>query len=761
MASFDLLKYGSNREFKNIFDFYENELILGEFIILNNKEWIYKKNHKSIDNQLHRDVKGTINYIINGIKYFRESFESQNDRFIFIKTHIKNLIKDKYKLIILKYMMCQSTTFGAGKIIKDKLNIDDISINMMEGEILLIDIQIINDNIIIEYNTKYSIKYSNYKNGEIPITIIETKTYINYNENKIIVSFISNQISNGISSKLYNILNSLNTINRLGSFLDYTFYKVIRLDFQSFLNDMKKEPNINEHLFEKVKINSLVLKNGIYKNIIYKINGTELTDLKIMLNNNLIHKFCISNIKPTNITNLENIKYNNYKNKPYDDEHQKILFLLNTEKNNLIVLNTLKNILFENNTVNIFSLEIDLSNIIEKNFFIYDNVKFITEYNVKIIVNFEGIEYVLSVIYVYNTVCFDNKNNLDNSNNLYKINFHIKSINIENFLKLKFIFKQLRLEYQNNVLDNILQLYDNNFIKLKINSIINKIEINKTIINNTLNKITKTLPDLKKNHFSQEKSDVLLISFNENRQLYNDKDCLPIIIKILIEKPKIIIVCTQETIEHVTNARLLQSFFGKFFFKDSSYKVIIDRIIKSLGYTEKTHMRSKSEIMKDRVFHNISNKTKIYFIDTLEDNEPVIEVIKNERYIISKINFTYLEIDYSIAIVNCNLSIENNYTKLKEILEYANSLQLNELYDIFFCGDINFKFISQITNVRSYEIFKKNYLNEKRNQFYKIFSGISVTNESRIFYLKLLDSINYLGRHLTSPYLRSKSEKEI
>ena len=701
MASFDLIR---DNGFENIDDYFKSEFFKSKMFINN------KLNNNKLDKQIIKDMSRSWKQVINGIKF---NFDIDNLVKAGNTSKIDEYVREEYKNII-NYSM---------NYIPDKLNI--LKFNLIQSDLasnIECFYKIIDKNkylILTNYDPKDSIKYIYLFNNNIIIEselcfpfLIKTnngiivtdigdngksgsicfRKYINFNENKVILTV--KDLIIGISEQ------------------DKITLKSIGLDikdlylFRNQINSQNNSQMINYIFYKVINLNL----HNIFNNI------QRITDL-------------IKNVKNNT---RENIKYISYQQ----------------------LLDSLKRKLFLNNYNNrTFSLEINTEKESETNFFIYDNIIYITEYYFNIIVIIRGENISIGIIYVYNIVNFEN--------NTYKINFHIKSINIRNFLKLKLISK--RVQNVNIVLNNILQLYDNNFIKLKINSIINKIEINRTIINNTLNKITKTLPNLKKNYFSEKKSDVLLISFNENGQLYNYKDCLPIIIKILIEKPKIIILSTQETIEHVTNARsfrTLQSFLGKFFLKDSSYKVIIGEIIDSLGYIEKSPIRSITRITRDRVFHNISNKTKIYFIDTvkLEDNEPVIEVIKNERYIISKIDFTYLKISYKIAIVNCNLSIENNHIEFHSMLASGNLLELNQSYDIFFCGNMNLKFISKIENVTSYEIFKKNYLNEQKNQFYQIFGS---TNESNIFYSKLLDSINFLGRHLTSPYFRRKSEEEI
>jgi len=807
MESLDLLQ--EENEYTNIYDYYEFALCQGEYISLENGKW-HDTNHgitTKFEHQIKRDMVGLWKYEINGIKFnfetcnlsnqYTKSRKELNNEYNSEKKIINNIYSTKNQESNIKEFENKMKIINDKFTIKRK-NIIDIEYNKIfsyikeynltdnqlkifkycltqseTGDFMQFFLKIFNPfkySFISDCDPNYAIKYIYIYNNNINIIIesslsfgirlvdenlkignITYKKYINLNEDKVIVSIEDVEILEYYDHNIDELISLKKKVNiKKGLMIDYTFYKIINLDLQRIF-DIYMNKNSIEVLIEKVKASNLS-KN--IQGIIYKINNIKLSNLKIMLDNNLIGKFSQNSITSNNINALQN---KNFTKETYDIEHQKILFLLTDDSYN-VLLDFLKRSIFlgkyEYKDIR-FSLGVNPEKPIEKNFFIYDNIIYITEYYFDIIVMIGEEPNNLGIIYVYNIVDF--------ANNTYKINFYIKSINIRNFLTLKFTLKGI--PDVNKVLNNIIELYDNNFIKLKMNTIINKININRintnenSTLNSVLDKITKTLPNLEKNHFSIKKSDVLLISFNENRKVYNYNDCLPIIVKILIGKPKIIIICTQETVENMRNAGMFKG-FTPVSQPDLSYQVIFREIVNLLGYKEKSPPTGRSFLNKalSRLGSRPSNKTKIYFNrDTPNSySEPVIKLHTTPKYNISTIDFSSQEIPHKIAIVNCNLSIKSSDTvQFQQMLNDKAFITLNRDYDIFFCGDINLKFIIEKKNVNSHNVLKENLRNI--NQFYTVFK---FENKSSI-HTKLLDSITCLGSYLTSPYFIGQYKKEI
>lgn len=790
MASFDLLKEGRFGKFDNIYDYYQNELKKGEFIEVNNGAWTEKNGHKTVNDQLERDCLGSMNYIINGSSYIRDSYSNQAQRFNDIKKYIDNLITEQNKLKILKYMMCQSSTVSVGDIIKKILNEEDIAINSLPETNILIHIQIVNDNIIVYYDTIYGINHVDFDDNII--TII-TKTYINYNENKVIGTISSIDIPSGLViseiffKKINELKQQIDRQNKNNSQVtDYKFYKIITLNFSDCITKLNK-----------TKINTFLTENS-KSNWTYKIDN--------------------------NIISLNSLKHNeNLSNNNNPDYIKQFLFTQNevSISSNYIFQKLLNNNSFRlnfNQTIN------------EKNLF--NDTIFITEYYYKILYMKDG-EDSLKLAEVYSC----NIANL--TDGTYKIYFHLNNINITRLLKLKIELKDSM--NSNKIFDKILSFYTNTNILPKLNEILRKITIGRNVkppsntINQFLNNITQTLPTLNK-LLSSKQSDFLLISFNEAAQSYNYSDCLPMIIKVLTEKPKIIVVCTQDSASkrvEFSGATHYQHVFGEIL-KNLEYKCIE----KVDGSSTKKNMQTPSTLGSrlkgllrtttvSLTQYNKGIRTRIYFLSefkkqlntpnsSLSNSKQLLlgtfsELSLYDGAILTKLNFKVSEENYKIAVVNCNLfykhipqtGLEKRIEEFHKIVSEFGLINLNKEYDIFFCGDTNFRLFTHTktnSNINSFDVVRsrnivKSYIANAKslnqsNEFYKVLRRTSTAEkkilendlkhmkniESKLhpnnnltheqkqhyqelikqlnenFYQKLYESMDLLGTHLTSKY---------
>ena len=162
---------------------------------------------------------------------------------------------------------------------------------------------------------------------------------------------------------------------------------------------------------------------------------------------------------------------------------------------------------------------------------------------------------------------------MENKNIYYdfcRINFNI----IINFTMNEIKFKY-KIIYENNFYKNIIKIFQKNInlnleVQQKIYNLINKLLININIDDieskEKFNKIIELIYiyfdniceniDNIEEYFNifnsiitsnknKEKSNFLIISYNEEGNFFTFKDCIPILFKILDENPSFIYVCTQ------------------------------------------------------------------------------------------------------------------------------------------------------------------------------------------------------------------------
>ena len=377
---------------------------------------------------------------------------------------------------------------------------------------------------------------------------------------------------------------------------------------------------------------------------------------------------------------------------------------------------------------------------------------------------------VLFNIHVYKLV--DITNNILERYIVYEVlDKFISNLNIKELIKLKFEYKDDTNQSKNTTLDNIIKFYinqsnTNTNILPKLNEILRKITIGRNIkpstnnISQFLNNITQTLPMLNKNKlFPSKQSDFLLINFNEAAQSYNYSDCLPMIIKVLTEKPKIIVVCTQDS----ASKRLQHSKWLSPFSSNHHYQHVLGEILKSLYYNvkEKIDGSNTENLLRTKLLRKFSSRTvhndkgirtRIYFSSDFDNSQQKSESTKlnlgtfTERSlydgaILTKLDFKVSEKDYKIAIVNCNLyyehkpqtGLEKRIEEFNRIVKEFGLIQLSKDHDIFFCGDTNFRLFTHTktnSNINSFDVIRsrqnvKSYIDNKkslneRNEFYLV-----------------------------------------
>jgi hypothetical protein len=401
------------------------------------------------------------------------------------------------------------------------------------------------------------------------------------------------------------------------------------------------------------------------------------------------------------------------------------------------------------------------------------------------------------------------------------------------------------------------QLYQRIFLNNQISTIVQKkCKYYYEILNNNpywINNLDKiyyifypSLP-IKKNIANKIRNDVLLISYNEDSKKFDSFDTIPIITKVFSENPKIIFVCTQESssrslssaiktthYQHILGIELKKigySLAGKF---DASKSIAFDTNVRTRVYYKNDDVMifNNSNTEVSSLTSNTKNKYKILTknkdpsnigcFNCLKTSQKKINIMRSKSTISGlgtvlkstlykgsiKVKMTLRkdEYDYKLIVVNSHLFYKhNNNTGIKKREEEMISLieefnlinEWHEGYNVFFCGDLNFKiypydskknkiiqegkklisiFPSKIPNEElinyntiSKNIFKK-YFNNKSEYKKESSNNYKQTNEltiflqkkyseifnneiEKIFYNNLQKSIDMLGIHLTNKYV--------
>ena len=400
----------------------------------------------------------------------------------------------------------------------------------------------------------------------------------------------------------------------------------------------------------------------------------------------------------------------------------------------------------------------------------------------------------------------------DNKTVIYKINLDNKTIEFSYFGKIEDIKNsKVLISFPIKIYIDL----EKNNLKMTIenfNTIINKLYL---LLNNISIPKNSNININNHNNIDIYKR-ILLISFNENGKHYDLNDCVPIITKVKIEKPVIIVICTQESLsrviskigkeqphyQHILKLELLKQDYLLLDKYDAS-SLIPGPLSKIAGYKD-TNIRTRVYYNKNII--NINkiklNINKEYGLPT-KSNENISEIISpknNFRYnpinnsnsskilikeygikksrrskilfktrarLPSSIRFRlileYDNVEYKFIFVNSHIFYKENKNEdinldfIKLIEEFKLINLWRDGYNVFFCGDLNFGFTK---NINKTAIIKE-YLQEKtqllsKNQLYKYLKSLEKNDN---FYENLKRSIEKLGIYLTNKYIPGKFEE--
>lgn len=354
---------------------------------------------------------------------------------------------------------------------------------------------------------------------------------------------------------------------------------------------------------------------------------------------------------------------------------------------------------------------------------------------------------------------------------------------------------------------------------------------NKEYLNKSLKELLYnfSLKPITKKNISY-KSDFLIISYNEDDQIFNENDCISMLYKITIEEPAIIILCTQHSKvkdsfqdflnNELTNETISKTSFGyknilqinpSKLFKNSKTTLYIrnnsflffekflkkdKKDIKQLFSKSKNHLE-RTILTYDIEKHKIEKKD-ITSVDNIRNNFFIKKIsygVNNKSIVRKALELSlfktniFLELiieknskEYKFIIINTHLyfSKESSDTGLnqrtKEFFDLIDDLKLDnyykEGYNIFFCGDLNFRLYSidkKNKNINYKEISNSiisNYLKDNKEEFKQKYE---TTNElTKIIKERLLSttkneqiltrfnkSIMLTGYDLTCKYIKN------
>ena len=278
-----------------------------------------------------------------------------------------------------------------------------------------------------------------------------------------------------------------------------------------------------------------------------------------------------------------------------------------------------------------------------------------------------------------------------------------------------------------------------------------------------------------KNNNSIEPKDFLLISYNEAAEMYDNYDCIPIMMKVFLERPTIIVVCTQDSASN----RLYN------LLNPSHYQHVLGKLLKTNGYKlieKKDASNTKAPVSTKGI------RTRVYCRSFVLPPAVQMEQLDLGSFtgyslyngaILTKIQLR----DYNIAVVNCNLyyqrqgntGLAKRIEEFNKIVEKFELVKLNttEQYNIFFCGDLNFRSFTKNNTSSNTEQNIKTLINSyvsKQNNIPRVYgsneidaltSKTSNPNEKQKFLGRLLKSYRCFGTQLTYKYKKGQFEKEL
>ena len=588
---------------------------------------------------------------------------------------------------------------------------------------------------------------------------------INSNENINLIFFIKKYISD------YGLKD--NSINNQ-KFINYKSNSKFNLDKIFNMNKLNNQIklDLDRSSFEEININNekyYFNKDMIYLNINSNINfiNIQLIDLT---NNNLevitllklfMNQFILNTLYGfiANKIGFLNINNSSINCKP----------IINKDRNKVI------NIIIKNNNI---SYNLDCSFYIE---LIIDSNRYnigSTDFNI----NFEI-------------------NNFNYNNAIIKIKSKTKWFYYDKPIILKFISnfnkinENINKETILNLLLNNLELKDNTYkdIYISLVNLIIKIKGEKdiTIFNLIYDYLTSSNNNKIKDNLSliindnkKIKNDYLLISYNEKDNKFDNYDSLPLIYKVYNENPLFIIVCTQESgsgnnhFQHIFSENV----------KKLNYNLLIKEDA-SVGL-----LSVKNKNVRTRIYYN-SNKidSSKYIVTNFEKKiskksglSKFFEKTFYKGSIFMRLEIKKSEIEHKLIIVNSHLyfnksSLNTGIKKREEeflkIVEEFNLIDYwKRGYNIFFCGDLNFRLYSS-SNIKenndfskiSYDIVKTYLENNKqkstniikeKNQLYQFLSELEKNYNNKEFYQGLKNSIDKIGIDLTSKYFKNRAIEE-
>lgn len=335
---------------------------------------------------------------------------------------------------------------------------------------------------------------------------------------------------------------------------------------------------------------------------------------------------------------------------------------------------------------------------------------------------------------------------------------------------------------------------------------------------------------IKKNNKNKLNNDFLIISYNEEARSYKEYDCKSIINNIKNESPSFVVVCTQESRSGITNhfQHILNIELGKINYyrisKTDESKTIVKIFNKNIRvrfYINQTKVSTEYyKPLKNSYFSEDTYSKKI--INSKKDNKKTNYYLKSCIVKRSKKSFGYetfnvlgrifkgtlfkgaicLEIILSntdgkiikLLILNTHLYYKNSIDTglenrkeifLKLIKEFELVEKMNDDYNIFYCGDLNFRlhhYIKELNNhtiqrniIKEYILNNSLYKHESSKKFidgYKLrdkfikdelvhyFNDFNNKDADIKKLIKLFKiSIEKIGIHLSCKYTKDKFNK--
>ena len=416
------------------------------------------------------------------------------------------------------------------------------------------------------------------------------------------------------------------------------------------------------------------------------------------------------------------------------------------------------------------------------------------------------------------------------NNNYFKLEFeNNKTENAEILLEkiINILFGVLNNNNRNLFLDNILSLIDSINNKNSYQAVLNLIkEEFKPIKKNIKNAV---IP-IKKNIENAVHSDFLIVSYNEEAKQFNDNDCISIIDKVNSELPSFIVVCTQESrggdvrnvfgaathYQHILQRNLELNGYKMVTKDDASVAGVKDKNVRSRFYINTRNVAFNKENFKKKINGFSVNSNYEYnkkysyqltkFETATSKRSGLGSVFKKTFYkgsIMTRVDFVGFDNTYfRIIVVNSHLyykkdgntGLPKRKEEFMDIVQEFNLISYWEKgYNIFFCGDLNFRldnpdilnksFLSETiakTYVTNNSLYKKNFYNQFKvnnelSSFLKntyenptIIDKIKnknpqITNKEGItnFFKNLFESIEVFGLHLTYKYFKGKLDEDI